>query len=42
TSRYAEILHEGDSLTDSMTGTPLTVGSEITLAPRQTLVLQNF
>ena len=39
---YAEILPQGSQWTGSLTGTPVVVGEAVTLAPRQTLLLQNF
>ena len=39
---YSEILPKGISLTDALTGNRLTIDDTLTLAPRQTLILQNF
>lgn len=41
-ARYAEILPEGSRLTEAMTGREIIIPKEMTLLPRQTLILQNF
>ena len=41
-ARYAEILPEGAKLKGALTGKDVVIGETLTLAPRETLILQNF
>lgn len=41
-NRYAEIMPDGTRYFDALSGQPVDIGDEINLAPRQTLILQNF
>ena len=40
--RTAEILPYGTTLTDIITGHPVTITPEMTFSPRQVMILQNF